>query len=303
MFGAILVFLPGWDEIIRLKDKLENSPIFGAASKYALLPLHSMVAPAEQRRVFVRPPPGVRKIVMATNIAETAITIDDVVCVIDSGRLKEKSYDAYTGVSTLQSAWISKASERQRRGRAGRCQPGVAFHMYSRQRSEALAEFQLPEIKRSPLDEMGLQVKLLETRDHAVSIPAFLAKAVEPPVPQAVVAAVTLLEDIGALDASERLTSLGRHLASLPLPPALGKMLLYAVLYGCLDPVLTVACCMAYRDPWVLPAAMGARRDAQLFRAQLSTDSGGSSDHLATVLAYNKWKEARVVSIRESAYI
>lgn len=143
--------------------------------------------------------------VLATNIAETAITIDDVVCVVDAGRLKEKSYDAYTGVSTLQAsggegegrstprpkcllcphddtpvlatvpsqplsstvslhpfllqaAWISKASERQRRGRAGRCQPGVAFHMYSRQRSEALAEFQAPEIKRSPLDEMCLQV-------------------------------------------------------------------------------------------------------------------------------------------------
>lgn len=156
--GAILIFLPGWDEIIRLKDRLEGSPIFKTA-KYQLLPLHSQVVPAEQKLVFKRPPAGVRKIVMATNIAETAITIDDVVCVIDSGRQKEKSYDAYTGVSTLQSAWISQASEKQRRGRAGRCQPGVAFHMYSRQRSEALAEFQLPEIKRSPLDEMALQVR------------------------------------------------------------------------------------------------------------------------------------------------
>ena len=203
--------------------------------------------PPQSNGVFVRPPTGVRKIVLATNIAETAITIDDVVVVVDSGRLKEKSYDAYTGVSTLQSAWISKASERQRRGRAGRCQPGVAFHMYSRQRSDALAEFQLPEIKRSPLDEMGLQVKLLEKPERRVIISEFLAKAVEPPVKEAVSAAVKLLGDIGALDAEERLTSLGRHLASLPLPPALGKMLLYAVLYGCLDPVLTVACCMAYR--------------------------------------------------------
>jgi len=119
--------------------------------------------------------------------------------------------------------------------------------MYSRQRSESLAEFQLPEIKRSPLDEMGLQVKLLEKKDRRVSISEFLAKAVEPPVPQAVTAAVKLLKDIGALDSDERLTHLGRHLASLPLPPALGKMLLFAVLYCCLDPVLTVACCMAYR--------------------------------------------------------
>lgn len=75
-----------------------------------------------------------------------------------AGRLKEKSYDPYTGVSTLQAAWVSRASERQRRGRAGRCQPGVAFHCYSHTRSQALAELQLPELKRSPLDELCLQV-------------------------------------------------------------------------------------------------------------------------------------------------
>lgn len=79
-------------------------------------------------------------------------------CMARAGRLKEKSYDPYTGVSTLQAAWVSKASERQRRGRAGRCQPGVAFHCYSRTRSQALADVQLPELKRSPLDELCLQV-------------------------------------------------------------------------------------------------------------------------------------------------
>jgi ATP-dependent RNA helicase DHX36 len=288
--GAVLIFLPGWDEILRLKDRLEESrDDFGLKSKYLILPLHSMVAPAEQKKVFVRPPAGTRKIVLSTNIAETAVTIDDVVCVIDSGRLKEKSYDPFTGVSTLQAAWISKASERQRRGRAGRCQPGIAFHMYSRQRSESLVEFQLPELKRTPLDEMALQVKLLE-RTSQQRIGEFLSKAVEPPVPHAVDAAVSLLKDIGALEEDEHLTSLGRHLAALPLPPALGKMLLYGVLYKCLDPVLTVACCMAYRDPWVLPLQAEARRRATQWRCLQSTEAGGCSDHLATVRAYNGWK-------------
>ena len=295
--GAVLLFFPGWDEIIRMKERLESSPCFGRSDKYLVLPLHSMVAPQEQKRVFQRPPPFVRKIVLSTNMAETAITIDDVVCVIDSGRLKEKSYDPFTGVSTLQGAWISKASERQRRGRAGRCQPGVAFHMYSRQRSEALAEFQLPELKRSPLDEMGLQVKLLERPGVKVIIAEFLAKAVEPPVPQAVEAAVSLLCDIGALDSDERLTSLGRHLAALPLPPALGKMLLYGVLYSCLDPVLTVACSMAYRDPWVLPASPQGRAEASMLRGHFSTEAGGSSDHLATVKAFNGWVAAKTVRV------
>ncbi|KAL4422956.1 hypothetical protein ABPG75_009153 [Micractinium tetrahymenae] len=292
ILGAILIFLPGWDEIVRLKDRLESSPAFGS-SRYQLMPLHSLVAPAEQRRVFVRPPAGVRKIVLATNIAETAITIDDVVVVVNSGRLKEKSYDPYTNVSTLMSTWISRASEKQRRGRAGRCQPGVCFHMYSRARSEALADFQLPELRRSPLDEMCLQVKLLESPSQpSISIAEFLGKAVEPPLQQAVTSAIQLLEDIGALNEREHLTSLGRHLAALPLPPALGKMLLYGVLFSCLDPVLTVACVMAYRDPWVLPAASAARQQAALIRARLSSDAGGASDHLATIKAFNQWKGA-----------
>jgi hypothetical protein len=166
-----------------------------------------------------------------------------------------------------------------------------------------------------------------------------------------------LLEDIGALNEQEHLTSLGRHLAALPLPPALGKMLLYGVLFSCLDPILTVACCMAYRwvlvgaggwvgvggwpggwvggwvgaacgllhapqisfpatytnamhclpgcppgclracrDPWVLPAAADARRQATLTRARLSSDAGGASDHLAAIKAYNQWKGASAVS-------
>ncbi|GAB4819950.1 hypothetical protein N2152v2_006996 [Parachlorella kessleri] len=300
VLGAVLVFVPGWDEIMRLKERLEGSAWFGG-KRYQILALHSLVAPAEQRRVFVRPPPGVRKIVLSTNIAETAITIDDVVCVINSGRLKEKSYDPYTNVSTLQAAWISKASERQRRGRAGRCQPGVCFHLYSRQRSEALAPFQLPEIKRSPLDEMCLQVKLLESAGRQVSIADFLGKAVEPPLEVAVEGAIRLLEDIGALDESEALTTLGRHLAALPLPPALGKMLLYGCIFGCLDPILTVACSLAYRDPWVLPTEASARRAAALVRARLSREAGGSSDHLATVRAFNGWKAARGQG-RERAY-
>jgi ATP-dependent RNA helicase DHX36 len=295
---AVLIFLPGWDEIVRLKELLESSgeggTSFANSAKYSILPLHSLVAPADQRKVFQRPAAGVRKIVLSTNIAETSITIDDVVFVIDSGRLKEKSFDPYTGVSTLQSNWISKASERQRRGRAGRCRPGFAFHLYSRTRSSALQEFQLPEIQRSPLDEMGLQVKLLETpMQPVIGIADFLGKAVEPPVPQAVTAAIELLTDIGALDDAEHLTSLGRHLAALPLQPALGKLLLYGVLFECLDPVLTVACCMAYRDPWVLPPTPALKNAAVSAKLRFSGEAGGASDHLAAVQAYNGWRMAR----------
>ena len=158
--GAILVFLPGWDDINKARDKLSSSPLFKDSSKFLILALHSMVPSSEQKKVFKRPPQGCRKIILSTNIAETAVTIDDVVFVIDSGRMKEKSYDPYNKVSTLQSSWISKASAKQREGRAGRCQAGVCYHLYSKLRAASLPEFQVPEIKRTSIEELCLQVML-----------------------------------------------------------------------------------------------------------------------------------------------
>ena len=290
--NAILIFLPGWDEITRLKDALEQSRVFGNKKKYTVLPLHSMISPGEQRKVFIRPPRMLRKIILSTNIAETAITIDDVAVIIDSGRQKEKSFDPYTGVSTLQSGWISQASARQRKGRAGRCREGLAFHLYSTQRYDAFDEYQAPELMRTPLDEMSLQVKLFEREGNKIKIAEFLSKAVEPPLAKAVESAVKLLENIGALEEdTEELTLLGRHLASLPIPPMLGKMLLYGVLFNCLDPILTISCCLAYRDPWVLPANADGRRRASQVKNDMSARGSGYSDHLATVVAFNEWKQ------------
>jgi len=281
--GAVLVFLPGWHEISQLRDMLDLDPRFG--KDVLVLPLHSMVPPAEQKRVFKRPPAGVKKIVLATNIAETAVTIDDVVFVVDSGRLKEKSYDPHTGVSTLQATWISRASAQQRRGRAGRVRPGECYRLYSSARMASFADFQLPEMQRSPLEELCLQVRMLAEASSlggdrggaaaAVgtgegSTAAFLALAPEPPVPRAIKHAVTLLQNIGALKEDESLTRLGRHLGEMPVHPRVGKMLLYATLLGVLDPVLTVACAAAYRSPFVVSTdggrEAGESRQARLLR-------------------------------------
>ena len=156
--GAILVFLPGWDDINRTRERLLVNPFFKDGSKFIIISLHSMVPSMEQKKVFKRPPQGCRKIILSTNISESAITIDDVVYVIDSGRMKEKSYDPYNNVSTLQSSWVSKASAKQREGRAGRCQPGICYHLYSKLRETSLPDFQVPEIKRMPIEELCLQV-------------------------------------------------------------------------------------------------------------------------------------------------
>lgn len=159
--GAILVFLPGWEDISQTRERLFASPFFQDSSRFLVLSLHSMIPSSEQKKVFKRPPVGVRKIILSTNIAETAVTIDDVVFVIDSGRMKEKSYDPYNNVSTLHASWVSKASARQREGRAGRCQPGTCYHLYSRFRASSLPDYQIPEIKRMPIEELCLQVSCL----------------------------------------------------------------------------------------------------------------------------------------------
>lgn len=158
--GAILVFLPGWADIIRTRERLLASVAFKDSSKFMIVSLHSMIPIVEQKNVFKHPPKGIRKIILSTNIAETAITIDDVVYVIDSGRMKEKSYDPYGNVSTFHASWISKASAKQREGRAGRCQPGTCYHLYSKVRAASFPDYQVPEIKRMPIEELCLQASL-----------------------------------------------------------------------------------------------------------------------------------------------
>tara|TARA_B100000780_G_scaffold256704_1_gene206048 strand:- start:549 stop:938 length:390 start_codon:yes stop_codon:yes gene_type:complete len=126
-----------------------------------VLPLHSSLPPEEQRRVFDRPPPGVRKVVLTTNIAETAITVDDVAYVIDTGRMKEKRFDPARRMESLEDVLVSRANAKQRRGRAGRCRPGVAFHLLTSHAHDTIAEDQqAPEVRRVPLERLVLTIKV-----------------------------------------------------------------------------------------------------------------------------------------------
>ncbi|KAF5187328.1 Dexh-box atp-dependent rna helicase dexh6 [Thalictrum thalictroides] len=288
--GAILIFLPGWDDINKTREKLLDSPFFKDTSKFVVIPLHSMVPSAEQKKVFKRLPRGIRKIILSTNIAETAVTIDDVVYVIDSGRMKEKNYDPYNDVSTLHSSWVSKASAKQREGRAGRCQPGICYHLFSKTRAASLPEFQVPEIKRMPIEELCLQVKMLNANCKIVD---FLQKTLDPPVSETIRNAILVLQGIGALSPDEDLTELGEKLGSLPVHPSTSKMLFFAILMNCLDPALTLACAADYRDPFILPMAPLEKKKALTARAELASLYGGHSDQLMVIAAYECWKRAK----------
>ena len=183
-------------------------------------------------RPFRRPPAGVRKIVVATNIAESSITIDDVVYVVDGGKHKEKSYDAENKIACLLPTWVSRASARQRRGRAGRVRAGKCWHLFPKARLATLEAYQSPEIVRTPLEQLCLQVRALGlAAPGAGGVAAFLGRAVTPPAARATENAMDLLCRIGALRAAdEALTPLGRHLARLPMEPRIGKALVFASL-------------------------------------------------------------------------
>ena len=196
--GAILVFLPGWASISQTTEFLEADVVMGDPTRVRVMQLHSQIQIKEQRMVFNSMPKGVRKVVLSTNIAETSITIDDIVFVIDSGKVKSKDYDPHTKISTFQSHWVSKASAAQRHGRAGRCQPGIAFQLFSSKvrcsfllfvhffclltycfvctilffakRFEAMKDFTPPAILTTQLEEMCLQIKMLEPALRCVCV-------------------------------------------------------------------------------------------------------------------------------------
>uniref|UniRef100_A0A7S0IGJ7 RNA helicase n=1 Tax=Micromonas pusilla TaxID=38833 RepID=A0A7S0IGJ7_MICPS len=288
--GAILVFMPGIAEISKLHECLGTNPTVRAATgggKY-LIGLHSTLSTAEQRTIFEHPPSGTRKIVIATNIAETSITIDDVVYVVDSGKCKENGYDPNTRMQLLLERWVSRASAKQRRGRAGRVRPGRCFRVYTRQmHDEVFDEHTMPEIKRVPLEGLCLQIQL---QRMSGGIAGFLGKALEPPEEDSIKSAIKTLRQIGALDEKENLTSLGQHLASLPVDVRVGKMLLYGAVLGCLGPVLTIAAVLGGRSPFVAP--LDKRADADAAKRMFAEDQ---SDHLTNLNAFNAWLDARAL--------
>ncbi|KAL9596931.1 MAG: hypothetical protein Q9219_005494 [cf. Caloplaca sp. 3 TL-2023] len=277
---AILVFLPGIAEIRRLHDMLSNHPLF--SKKWIVHALHSSIAMDEQERAFKIPPPGYRKIVLATNIAETGVTIPDVTCVVDTGKHKEMRFDERRQLSRLIEVFISRSNAKQRRGRAGRVQEGLCFHLFTKARHDStMAQEQTPELLRLSLQDLVLRVKLC----NLGSIEQTLSEAIDPPTAKNIRRAIDALIDVKALTVSEELTSLGRQLAKLPLDVFLGKLILLGCIFRCLDGALSIAAILSSKSPF--PAPMGSRSQADQARLAFKK---GDSDPLTVYNAYCSWR-------------
>ncbi|KAK3545954.1 hypothetical protein QTP70_016947 [Hemibagrus guttatus] len=280
--GAVLCFLPGWQDIKALQQKLEEKQSFKLGSQL-ILPLHSSMSVASQQVVFKRPPEGQRKIVLATNIAETSITIDDIVHVVDLGTQKEQSYDPRTKVSCLDTVWISRSNVIQRRGRAGRCQPGHAYHLFPRKQLDAMTMFPIPEILRTPLESLVVQAKIHSPQSKAVD---FLSQVMDSPEQGAVRDAVRTLQEIGVLDTRECLTPLGERVACMSCDPRLGKLLVLSSLFRCVLPMLSVAACLT-RDPF----QNSLQNRSTVNKAKASLSGSSCSDYLVFSRAVEGWRE------------
>mmetsp|Transcript_31138 Transcript_31138/g.101469 ORF Transcript_31138/g.101469 Transcript_31138/m.101469 type:complete len:1282 (-) Transcript_31138:80-3925(-) len=295
MADAILVFMPGFKEIQTLQEMLMGTREFGSPTdREWVLPLHSGVPPEDQRLVFRRAPEGVTKVIIATNICETSVTIDDIGFVVDTGRMKENAFDPARRMATLEDVAVSRANARQRRGRAGRVREGVAVHLFTRHRHDHILNgHQAPEVQRVPLEQLVLRIKALGFPGTAASV---CEKLLEPPSPDAVDRAVKELVNLEALTVSadaktETLTALGRHLSTLPVDVRIGKLILLGAIFGVTDhavtdAALTIAATISYRSPFLSP--FDRRDEADKSKADFRR---GQSDLLAMLQAYAEWDD------------
>ncbi|CAH1762214.1 12048_t:CDS:10 [Entrophospora sp. SA101] len=289
--GDVLLFLTGEEEIESACQKIKNE--IDTLSKQVdlgplkVLPLYSTLPPQQQQRIFEDPPQPLkkdgkagRKVIVSTNIAETSLTIDGIVYVVDPGFSKQKVYNPRIRVESLLVSPISKASAQQRAGRAGRTRPGKCFRLYTEKAfKKELQEQTYPEILRSNLGSVVLQLKKLGI-DDLVHF-----DFMDPPAPETLMRALELLNYLGALDDEGELTADGHLMAEFPLDPQLAKMLIESPKFKCSNEILSIAALLSVPNVFVRPNDL--KKQAEESKSKFAHAEG---DHLTLLNVYHAYK-------------
>ncbi|CAN4088389.1 unnamed protein product [Withania somnifera] len=283
--GDILIFLTGQEEIETAEEIIKHR-IKGLGTKIAELiicPIYANLPTELQAKIFEPTPEGARKVVLATNIAETSLTIDGIKYVIDPGFSKMKSYNPRTGMESLLVAPISKASANQRAGRSGRTGPGKCFRLYTAYNyMNDLDANTVPEIQRTNLANVVLSLKSLGIHD------LLNFDFMDPPPAEALLKALELLFALSALNKLGELTKVGRRMAEFPLDPMLSKMIVASDKYKCSDEIISIAAMLSVGN-----SIFYRPKDKQVHadNARMNFHVGNVGDHIALLKVYSSWKE------------
>lgn len=282
--GHILVFLPTERDILSMSRKLRNLRLGRSGSEQTeVVPLYARLGVKEQQQIFQ--PTAQRRIVLATNVAESSLTVPGIKYVVDTGTARISRYSARSKVQRLPIEAISQASANQRAGRCGRVGPGVCVRLYSEQDFQQRDPFTTPEIRRTNLASVILQAKML----NLGPLEAF--PFIDPPRPEAVAEGNRSLFEIGAIDEQGDLTEIGRKLGQLPIDPRIGRMIIEAAEHGVVDQVLIIAAALEVQDPRVRPIEMADAADQA--HAQFQDKRSDFLSYLKVWNFYHETKEQR----------
>ncbi|RXM34294.1 Pre-mRNA-splicing factor ATP-dependent RNA helicase PRP16 [Acipenser ruthenus] len=281
MPGDILIFMPGQEDIEVTSDQIvERLEDLESAPQLAVLPIYSQLPSDLQAKIFQKAPDGVRKCIVATNIAETSLTVDGIMFVIDSGYCKLKVFNPRIGMDALQVYPISQANANQRSGRAGRTGPGQCFRLYTQSayKNEMLTTT-IPEIQRTNLANVVLLLKSLGVQD------LLLFHFMDPPPEDNMLNSMYQLWILGSLDNTGGLTPTGRLMVEFPLDPALSKMLIVSCDMGCSSDILIIVSMLSV--PAIFYRPKGREEESDQVREKFAVPE---SDHLTYLNVYLQWK-------------
>ncbi|CAL9206387.1 probable pre-mRNA-splicing factor ATP-dependent RNA helicase DEAH4 [Musa acuminata AAA Group] len=289
--GDVLIFMTGQDDIdkmvFKLEEKIQNLEE-GSCMDAIVFPLHGSLPPELQIRVFSPAPPNCRRFIVATNIAETSLTVDGIVYVIDSGFVKQRQYNPSTGMYSLDIVQISRVQADQRAGRAGRTRPGKCYRLYPRTvYDEEFLDATIPEIQRSSLAGSVLYLKSLSLSDIDILKFDFL----DPPSRESLEDALRQLYLIDAIDENGQITEIGKAMAELPLEPSLARTLIEANELGCLSQALTVTS-MLSAEVAIRPTHSKNKEKKRKQSFSKLPDGSGWGDHIQLLQVYESWDRA-----------